>query len=168
MTYYLYQILLSFDVPVYIGAARDPIARFSRHRRAKNLIGKALRRNPNAKMQVLVAGKRDYIYDLERRAIEAFGLRYPKGFNLYPGGVGGRDPLPSTRTKISESLKGHSVSEETRDKISKSLVGRGSANRGRVHSAASRANMSAGRIGMRLSEDHKINIGRSVRKARAR
>jgi hypothetical protein len=110
------------------------------HYHWQTAIGKALRKYGNQiKGEVLAIGDEDYIYELERKAIEAFGTMAPEGYNLKEGGRGGRHTEESKR-KISEANLGKYVSEETRKKI-------GAKSKGRVFSKATRQKMSNDRKG---------------------
>jgi hypothetical protein len=97
----LYRITMP-DGRAYIGVSKDMPTRLRNHRRSKHPVGLAIREAgfENVRPEILVRGERDYIYDLERRAIEAFETRYPKGLNVVAGGFGCRDPLPETIDKI--------------------------------------------------------------------
>lgn len=83
----------------------------------------------------------------------------------------GKKASAEARLNMSKAQKGRVVSPESRAKISASISGTvkgppsqetrtriGLANRGRVHTQQSRSAMSAGRLGMRLSEEHRANI----------
>jgi hypothetical protein len=59
-----------------------------------------------------------------------------------------------TRTKISNSLKGHTVSTETRAKI-------GAANTGKTHTVETKAKLSVARKGKPLSAEHRAKISAS-------
>lgn len=124
--YNLYCIRL-LGVPIYIGVTkRNPDLRFKDHCRP----GKPMRRlfqkyGDRIWVETLAVGSRDYIYDLEVKAIKAFDTRYPGGFNLDHGGWGGRNPSPATRRRMSAAHKGRTASPETRAKMSAARQGRG-------------------------------------------
>jgi len=130
---------------VYVGVTKNLKRRIAEHKKAKGVFGQFLRREEgNVEFKIVTIGPRSYIYDLEVKLIVALGVR-DVGFNLSAGGIGGRDPHPSTREKISEILRTRSpelharwwragqeaqrgkprkpVSPETRAKLSE--VGRG-------------------------------------------
>ena len=79
----LYCITLP-DGRAYIGAAKNPKTRFVEHCRGKFFIGKEIRKvgKENAALQILACGKRDYIFELEEKAIAAFKTRWPNGLNI--------------------------------------------------------------------------------------
>jgi hypothetical protein len=107
-THHLYRISFP-DGRAYIGVAINPTHRFRRHCcSAETLIGDRIRHygKDNISVSVLACGSREYIYDLEVRAIKAFGTLWPAGFNCSGGGLGGRNALPSTRAKLSAAKKG--------------------------------------------------------------
>ena len=103
--HYLYRILLP-DGRGYIGVSVDPKLRLSAHSSpsTRTLIGEAIRRyGRNAcRLEILCAGHREYMYDLERRAVMAFKTRHPAGYNLDAGGVV-PEHLPESIAKNVES-----------------------------------------------------------------
>lgn len=121
----------------YIGVTAKKLKyRIGEHVHAKTTIGRALRKYGDlVRSRVLAVGSEEYIYDLERKAISAFGTMGPAGYNCKEGGYGGRHTEESKR-KISEGNRGKVVSAEGRRRI-------GAASIGRVHSTESRAKMSA-------------------------
>lgn len=77
----------------YIGVTGKPLSyRISDHIYCQSIVGQALQKygRETFKTEILVAGAEEYIYELERRAIEAFDTRAPNGYNLAEGGLGGR------------------------------------------------------------------------------
>jgi len=84
--HYLYRILLP-DGRAYIGVSMRPERRFSDHCRADSYVGAAIRRHGahNCEVQILCAGSKDYIYDLEERAIKTFNTWAPYGYNRRTG-----------------------------------------------------------------------------------
>ena len=107
MVFELYRITTP-DGRAYFGVSKILARRFSRHAKSKYPIGVAIREVgvDNVQVEVLIRGSRQYIYDLEARAIEKFGTRFPVGLNVSAGGFGCRDPLPETRAKIGASNSG--------------------------------------------------------------
>ena len=85
----------------------------------------------NMIVEVLVVGEINYLADLERKAIAAFGTLAPFGYNRHPGGDHLSD---ATRAKLSLVRRGKTLSKEHRAKIS-------AANRIRVVSPETRAKM---------------------------
>lgn len=85
---YLYRILLP-DGRAYIGASKNPKARFAAHYSARTHIGSAMRLHGKAacRLEILCAGSEEYIYALEKPAIKMFNTRYPAGCNRDSGGL---------------------------------------------------------------------------------
>lgn len=114
----------------YIGVTTGrPTARFRQHRhdavRGQQIVHRAMRKHgvENVEFEVLViAEDREYLGDLERRAIEAFGTLVPGGYNAIPGGGIAPDAY---RMPESERAKrrGRKASAETRAKMSASHLG---------------------------------------------
>lgn len=102
--HFLYRVTAS-DERVYLGVSKNPRERLRRgHHSDKK---SALYGLTNLRLDILACGSREYIYQLEDRAIIAFNTRWPNGLNKSAGGFGGRtDPLPSTRAKLSAGHKG--------------------------------------------------------------
>lgn len=121
----------------YIGVTKKPLSyRVNEHSHAKTVMGRAVRKyGGNIVARILAVGDEDYIYDLEHKAIEAFGTMAPHGYNLREGGQGGRHTEESKR-KIGDANRGRTRSSETCARI-------GAASRGRVPSKEARAKMSA-------------------------
>lgn len=155
MTHHLYCIKL-LGIIVYIGVTKDVTVRLKAHRFHKKPVGRILRKyGERAWMETLAIGQREYIYSLEVKAIKAFGTRHPNGFNLNAGGRGCRDPLPSTRAKLSaihmgnQYNTGRTASKETRARMSTTHIRRGTGknNLGKVRSSEDRAKLSTVRMG---------------------
>ena len=103
--WYLYAIRLPVgDYAVaYLGVTKHKLRkRLISHSHEHKPISAAIRACgcDDAIIQPLVCGGRDFIYALETSAIVAFNTRWPNGYNIAGGGLGGRDPLPQTRAKI--------------------------------------------------------------------
>jgi len=149
--YFLY--LIHTALGNYVGVSKNVQRRFSLHSRKQYKIGDAIRYDPDCTISILAAGDREYIYDLEAKAIKQFGTRWPEGLNIAAGGHGCRDPLPSTRAKISASVSisllgntrniGRVASLETRTKMTRAQLGRQSGMLGKTHSQETRAKLSA-------------------------
>lgn len=79
-------------------------------RRENGVIYSALRKYKPENFIVktlVIANKWDYLCDLEKKAIIAFGTKYPHGYNMTDGGEGiiGRQITDETRARMSESQK---------------------------------------------------------------
>lgn len=150
----------------YIGVTTKPLSyRMKEHYHFNTAVGRALRKyGESIRGEVLAIGPEEYIYDLENKAISAFGTMAPAGYNLREGGLGGRHTEDS-KQKISKANKGRIFSEEHRRKI-------GLTSKGRVFSKESRRKMSEAQkrryaegrgsychtAGKPLSEEHKRKI----------
>lgn len=127
---YLYAIRLPVNdyAVAYVGVTKWLRARFDRH--ASNgddsLIGAAVKEcgAQFVLFEVLECGDSERIYAREVELIAKLGTRWPAGYNLAPGGSGGRDPLPRTREKIGAAHRGKIVSAETRAKQAAAKLGR--------------------------------------------
>ena len=80
------------------------------------------------------------------------------GYNLNSGGFSDWTVLNETKKKISDTLKKYVFTEEHRKNISKSQTGRISPIRGRKLSKAHCKNISLGKMGKKLSEEHRLKF----------
>ena len=150
--YHLYRI--TTPVGDYIGVSKNVRGRFLNHRNPKRqtLICDVVRHFDltfDDDVSILATGSRQFIYELEFKAISIFGTLWPNGLNRAVGGYGCREHLPETRArmsakardpariarlvarnkttdqrlKTSNSLRGRSVSALTRDRLSLSHQG---------------------------------------------
>lgn len=119
----------------YIGVTTCSLpARVNVHQRSRTAIGSAIRKyGGQMKQEILIVGDEDYIYDLEYKAIEAFGTMAPHGYNLREGGQGGR-LTEASRKKISNTMKGRKRSVSHRRRLSEVRMGH-------VHTAETRKRM---------------------------
>lgn len=112
----------------YVGVSNNLKRRISEHftstkkgYKTNPYLGRILKKYPlTIKFTIIFCGTEEACYSLE----ETLRPKKHVGWNLNKGGM--RPPIMSgiprtqeTKRKISEKLKGHSVSAETRDKISK-------------------------------------------------
>lgn len=134
----LYQISLP-NGKAYIGmTVCPPEKRFAEHRyQTKNgcelAVNRAMRKHGDPQFKVLViAEDRQYLEDLERRAIVVFGTRSPGGYNLTDGGDGapvgnqynvGKKRTAESRAKMSASALGKKLTDITKAKMSAVLMG---------------------------------------------
>ena len=149
--WYLYAIRLPVDdyVVAYLGVTKHKLRkRLTQHSREHKPISDAIRAcgRDTVIIQRLACGNRDFIYNLEVRAIAAFNTRWPNGYNLASGGFGGRDPLPSTRAKIAAASLGRKCSPET-------VAKRVAKTRGMKRSPETCAKIAAVRLGRKRSPE---------------
>jgi hypothetical protein len=140
----------------YIGitAGRSTATRFRQHRSklsrgSDNAIYCAWRKHGEPRARLLAFASGDYLLDLERRAIAAYGTLAPQGYNLTIGGE--HPPLePATRAKISAAHVGMKHTVEARAKMSVAKSG----SKPNV-SAQLRARRSTAMLGNRLAAGYK-------------
>lgn len=108
---YLYAIWFNDEV-VYIGRSKNPRARFSKHCNPSStmklsLLQEAIQQEgkEHFKLQVLVCGELQYLRELEKKAIIAFGTRVPNGFNNMLGDTC-RILYPELSEKLSQKQLG--------------------------------------------------------------
>lgn len=96
--------------------------------RGGSLLHHALNKYPGqATLEVLViADDWDYLCDLERRAIKAFGTQKPHGYNLTDGGEGtpGYRMPPESRERQRQKVLGSKWTPEARQRFSEKCKGR--------------------------------------------
>lgn len=97
--YYLYKITNLVNNKLYIGITKDPVLRQKQHftkMSVKNLVAKAVKKygRSNFKFEVLCIGSKEYISDLEEKAIQLYNSHAVSGhgYNLASGGYGGSAP----------------------------------------------------------------------------
>ena len=112
---------------------------------------------------LVVASDWDYLCELEKCAIEAFGTLAPKGYNLTTGGEGvpGRSPSPEERERIAAKLRGRKIPEEQRLRLVEGLRRRA------PPTAETRAKLSKANKGRKITPEHRAksglaNIGRVI------
>lgn len=93
---------------------------------------------------LVIADDWRYLCELEKRAILAFGTKWPLGLNKSSGGQWPSGHTEETRKKLSDAAK------------------RNPSRLGTSTSAEARANMSAAFIGRKLSDSARANIGASM------
>ena len=132
----------------YLSVTKKSLSyRINEHSHANTAAGRAIRKYGNKIIaETLVIGEDEYIYALERRAIETLGTMAPKGYNLREGGEGGRH-TENSRRKIGQANKGRVFSEEHRRRI-------GETSKGRTFSEATRHKMSKNRKGRLTGSDN--------------
>lgn len=101
--YYLYKITNLVNGKLYIGVTDNPKTRMKQHFYNKNqnknsIIRKAVNKYgpENFSFEVICVGSREYIYDLEIKAISLYNTM-EDGYNIKPGGVGGKGHKVKTR-----------------------------------------------------------------------
>ena len=95
--HYLYKITNTVNGKMYIGVTKDPVRRKNQHFYRKSesrvklsLVWMAISKygHENFTFEVICIGDKQYIYDLEVKAIKSYGT-VRNGYNLRPGGMGG-------------------------------------------------------------------------------
>jgi group I intron endonuclease len=111
--HYLYKTTNTLNGKIYIGVSVDPVERFDTHcaNSKGSAIGNAIRKHAREsfKLDVLVCGRREYVYELEAKAIQSYDTVAPKGYNIATGGVGGHAGCKrsdETRAKLSAQKRG--------------------------------------------------------------
>lgn len=97
-TYYLYKITNKVNDKIYIGITSDPKRRKAKHfsqpkQENFTVIRAAMDKHgrDNFEFEIICIGEKDYILDLEVKAIELYKARDKKfGYNIKPGGEVGR------------------------------------------------------------------------------
>lgn len=145
-------------IGVTTGTVERRLIRHVSHAKSRDhAIHRAFRKYGSAavEVRVLAVGPKDYILDLERKAIAAFETLVPLGYNQSLGGEGIRVPTFTAehRAKLAAAKKGkpgnnpngtrHTL--ETRKKIS-------AANRGRNVSAETRKKIGISKIGNKYGQ----------------
>lgn len=94
--WYLYKITNNINYKIYIGVTSRPEDRkkvhfYNRSQKARSLIKNAIDKygRENFNFEIICTGLRDYIYNLEVKAIEVYDTISPNGYNIKPGGEGG-------------------------------------------------------------------------------
>lgn len=122
-------ILYKITTPVnksYLGVTTKGLNhRVNQHPYFDTAIGRAIRKygKNNIETQILVMGDEEYIYSLEKQAIEVFGTLAPRGYNLREGGQGGKW-TEASKEKVSKALKGRQLSEKHKKNIGKTSKNR--------------------------------------------
>lgn len=140
----------------YIGISTNPRKRMRLHkalalRGSQNLVHRALRKFGVGTIhpQTLVVGPRDYILELERTAIAAFGTQDPaKGYNLSAGGEANPMDVPEAKAKMIRALTGRKRPDALIEQQK------------RAWTPDKRAIISAIHKGKEISIDHKRAVGR--------
>jgi group I intron endonuclease len=166
----IYKIENLINHKIYIGQSKDIFSRWKQHlernRKNKSLLYRAFNKYgyENFSFEII---KETY----DRNYWEIFLIQLYKstdekyGYNISIGGDGG-DLGPECRKRISESLKGHAVSEETKKKISKANKGKVSPIKGKKFSEETRKKMSDWQKGLKRgprSDKIKIKISNKLK-----
>lgn len=154
---YIYKIINRVNGKHYVGQTNDLEKRWKGHLQcAENesgyLLHNAIRKYgcENFEFEMIEACEDEDANELEKKWILHYES-FDKGYNLTSGGDSEFKRSELTIQRMSESKRGHEVSEETRKKI-------GDANRGRVMSKETREKMSRSRKGHEVSEETREKI----------
>jgi group I intron endonuclease len=138
---YLYRIVNTLDGMAYIGVTKNPKVRFRGHAfhntKTRSILKAAIKKYgvENFNMEVMLVSTQDYCYEMERKAIEAYGTRKPNGYNICAGGrgaVGLSGALNGMYGRTGEAHPhygkpgyniGRKLSEETKLNMSKARLG---------------------------------------------
>jgi len=104
IVHYLYKITNLVNGKLYIGVTKNLSARKKQHfynpnQNKNSIIKKAVNKYgpENFSFDVLCVGSKEYIYDLEVKAISAFNT-VENGYNIKPGGAGGTGHKVASRS----------------------------------------------------------------------
>ena len=150
----------------YVGVTHDMKERIRSHRKGNSIVGRAFRKYGRPDIRILLIGKREYCYEMERSLIEQRQTLYPLGYNLLTGGHGNTKHNTASRIKMANSRRGAKHTEETKRKLAISASRenmspenrrkKSEANRCRIVSSETRAKMSVS--GRRAwIKRHKVN-----------
>lgn len=140
----------------YIGISCDATKRFKSHKNAAQRgevlpVHRAIRKH-GCELQILVRGEKAYISALEKAAIAIYQTQKAKlGYNICSGGEFnslGIKRSKQTCKRISNALTGKRLSAEHRAKL-----------KGYKHTEESKLIMRNKKIGIKLTEEHRIKIG---------
>lgn len=145
----------------YIGQSVCIESRWKKHRRRFRLDAHTY--------EVLMECDADVLDFFEKAFISGYDCIMPKGLNKTIGGTFGRIGPNSKEhnLKISETLKGHVMSEETRKKISDACKGKVPPNKGKTLSAEHCQKLKESAVGRKMpprSEEHKRRMSESQKK----
>ena len=115
--YYLYKITNLVNGKLYIGITVNPKLRERQHftkRTTNSLVCRAVKKygRENFKFEVLCIGTKDYILNLEVKAIESYNSSSINGYgyNIHSGGRGGSEPrrgkVPSRKDDVPTYVSG--------------------------------------------------------------
>jgi group I intron endonuclease len=153
-TAHLYQIVNLLNGKIYIGVSVNPGDRIKQHLfegTGSKLVAGAVTKYgvENFESKILTIGEEDYVYDLEVKAIAAFGAQVPNGYNIAEGGN-----RPPKGTGGTGWPKGKPRSQETKAKMSSSASKR-------VWSQVVKDKMSAAKVGKKFTAEHKAALSKS-------
>jgi hypothetical protein len=141
----------------YVGITTGKLSyRISQHRCSAAADGqlpvhRAWRKHGEPTVTVLAIAAGDYLLEIEKRAVEAYGTFGDGGYNASPGGDLVPVMTPEIRQKIRVAATGRIASPEARAKMSARSLGR-------PKSAEMRAKLAAAKRGMPRSEETKRSI----------
>ena len=172
----------------YIGITTVGIRkRYMRHRNYANngsnaIVHKAWRKYGEPSVRILAIAEKDYLLELEKRAISIFCVMHPDGYNMSAGGQGGvtagseiakrisktkkdrkQGPSAETIAAVIKSNTGKKHTKETKEKLSKARTGRifteetrlkiSESNKGKKRSDAAVENNRMSHIGLKQSQE---------------
>lgn len=151
----IYRITNKINGKVYIGQTSQKLSkRLGFHRTACSAIGNAIRRYGLDCFSITVIDHAESKEELDEKEIHYiwfYSCKAPNGYNLTDGGYGrrGNGTVHSLewKKKISESLKGHSISDETRKLWSRQRKGKLPWNKGIPCSDDVKAKISQANLG---------------------
>ena len=108
----------------YVGVSTNLRNRMYGHKNHARLTQRAWMCHGAPAVVILAIGTVDWAYEMEARAIAAFGTMAPAGYNLDSGGLGGREMTLESREKVAAAARLRRHSPETKAKISAAHMGR--------------------------------------------
>lgn len=137
--------------------------RYMRHRNSANsnsgsLVHKAWRKYGEPSLCVMAIADKDYLMELEKRAIRLFDVMHPNGYNMASGGQGGITAGSEIAKRISATKKARKQGP-SKATIAAVIA----ANTGRKATAETRAKLSMSRTGRYVSDETRIKLSDAQR-----
>jgi group I intron endonuclease len=158
--FYVYNIYFPTVDKFYVGWSGRLYERLRDHLGEKNLLGRALRKYNNWKINILhiVSSSKEAKF-LEIEEIRKFNSINPNGYNLTSGGDGLENPSEDTKRKLKENhrgMLGKNHSKQTRLQMSVSHSGKNNSMYGKQHSQKTKLKMKYSQLKRRLEEYEKL------------